>query len=380
VQGHKGASVHVRELVAALCDLGSDVVVASPRVEFEGDAVDARAQLLQLPPVLPKKLSAIEVEGAVEAQAEALLELAERHEIDAVYERFSLFSVAGVRTARALGVPHVLEVNAPLREEAARFRILPHPELALECEREVLDSSERLFAVSRALAVTLASEGAEAAKIEIAPNGVALARFPAPSRDPDSFVVGFAGSLKPWHGVETMVSALAMLPEVHLEVLGHGPLEDELGRLPQARVARLGPRPHEEVVRRIARWDAGLAPYTPLESFWFSPLKVLEYMAGGTCTVASDVGDMRETLGDGERGVLVPPGDAGALAEAIARLAADRAHAGAIGARARAWVARHRSWEANASRVLAVFGAAGENANTNANTNENENENVGART
>jgi glycosyltransferase involved in cell wall biosynthesis len=94
-----------------------------------------------------------------------------------------------------------------------------------------------------------------------------------------------------------------------------------------------------------------------VDRFWFSPLKVLEYMAAGTCPVVSDMGDARETLGGGERGVLVPPADAGALACAIRGLASDRENAWRLGRRARDWVRTHRSWSLNAARALAALRA-----------------------
>jgi glycosyltransferase involved in cell wall biosynthesis len=155
-----------------------------------------------------------------------------------------------------------------------------------------------------------------------------------------------------------MVQALRAAPgDAQLEVLGHGPLEQALARLPAGRVSRLGARPHAEVLERMAGWDAGLAPYGSLERFWFSPLKVLEYMAAGTCPIVSDVGDARALLGDGRRGVLVPPGDARALAAAIEALAEDRAHARELGRRARAWVRANRTWRTNAERALAALQA-----------------------
>jgi glycosyltransferase involved in cell wall biosynthesis len=249
-------------------------------------------------------------------------------------------------------------VNAPLREEAARYRTLPHPQLALALEEEVMDGTDRVLAVSRALAATLVDQGLAASKVEVVPNGVAAHRFPEPTRDPRRFVVGFAGSLKPWHGVETLAEAVSAVPRVHLEVLGAGPLEEALGRVPSDRITRLGVRPHEEVLERMAGWDAGLAPYAPVERFWFSPLKVLEYMAAGTCPVVSDVGDAHQTLGGGQRGVLVPPADVGALAHAIRNLASDRENALRLGRRARNWVQRHRSWTVNAARALGALRAA----------------------
>jgi glycosyltransferase involved in cell wall biosynthesis len=161
--------------------------------------------------------------------------------------------------------------------------------------------------------------------------------------------------MKPWHGIETLVEAVSAVPNVHLEVAGHGPQDALLERLPAERVTRFGVLPQARVVELMAGWDAGLAPYAPVDGFWFSPMKVLEYMAAGACPVASDLGDAPELLGDGRRGVLVPAGDAAALAAALAALAADRERAWLLGARARVWVAAHRSWSANASRALALL-------------------------
>jgi glycosyltransferase involved in cell wall biosynthesis len=228
--------------------------------------------------------------------------------------------------------------------------------VAAALEAEVMAGTDRVLAVSEPLARALAADGVEASRIDVVPNGVAPERFAAARRDPDRFVVGFAGSMKPWHGIGTLVEAVSRVPNVHLEAAGHGPQDALLDRLPAERVTRFGVLPHARVVELMAGWDAGLAPYTPIEGFWFSPIKVLEYMAAGACPVASDLGDAAELLGRGRRGVLVPAGDAGALAAALAALAGDRERARLLGARARAWVAAHRSWSANASRALALLG------------------------
>jgi glycosyltransferase involved in cell wall biosynthesis len=342
----------VRELCAAFAEAGVEVHVASPRIGPEGDALSAPAKLHAIAPVLAKAHAARTLRSAVHAQARAVTTLCARLGVDAIYERFSLFSAAGVRAAAELGLPHVLEVNAPLREEAARYRTLPHPRLAEWFESEVMAATDRVLAVSEPLAAKLARDGVDAAKIELAPNGVAADRFPPPRRDRERFVVGFAGSLKPWHGVDTLVQAVSRVPEAHLEVVGHGPQEHLFDLLPSARVSRFGALPHAEVMRLMAGWDAGIAPYAPIDGFWFSPLKVLEYMAAGACPVASDLGDAAHLLDHGRRGVLVRPGDGGALAQALAALARDRDRARRLGERARRWVAVNRSWSVNAQRAL----------------------------
>jgi glycosyltransferase involved in cell wall biosynthesis len=355
VLGHKGASVHVRELCTSFAQAGVEVHIASPRISSEGDQLSAPAQLHGIAAVVAREHGPRTLRAAVRAQARAITTLCARLGVDAIYERFSLFTAAGVRAAAQLGLRHILEVNAPLRREAAQYRTLPHPELAAWLETEVMAETGRVLAVSEPLARVLIADGVAADKVEIMPNGVAPDRFAAPRRNPERFVVGFAGSMKAWHGIDTLVEAVLRVPNIHLEVAGHGPQASLLERLPAERFRRFGALPHARVVELMAGWDVGLAPYAPVEGFWFSPLKVLEYMAAGMCPVASDLGDAAELLGQGHRGVLVPAGDAAALAAALARLAADREHAWLLGTRARAWVAAHRSWSTNARRALALL-------------------------
>jgi glycosyltransferase involved in cell wall biosynthesis len=360
VLGHKGASVHVRELATALSRFGADVAIASPRTEPAGDVLDAPIGLMPLPLATPKA-SKQELCVSLEAQRMAVLEAARSFAADAIYERCSLFGAAGIAAAEALGIPHVLEVNAPLREEARRFRTLPHPDLAAEIEQQVFRKTGRILAVSRALRGWLEQEAVEPERIEVVPNAVTPARFgPRRGRRDDRFVVGFCGSLKPWHGIEVLLEASAIAfseePAMRLEVVGSGPLEHLLGSasLPSGSLRAHGPLSHAEAIERLRSWDVGLAPYLPLEDFYFSPLKLVEYMAAGLCTVASDIGDIPALLGDG-RGVVVPAGDARQLASALVELARDRDRAVELGRQARAYVLETHTWEGNARIVLDSF-------------------------
>jgi glycosyltransferase involved in cell wall biosynthesis len=99
-----------------------------------------------------------------------------------------------------------------------------------------------------------------------------------------------------------------------------------------------------------------VAPFTPLEDFYFSPLKVGEYMAAGACPVVSDFSPLRDLLGQGERGVLVEPGNPAALAHALVELARNRQRAGELGKRARVYALSTLGWSHNARRALDVLG------------------------
>ena len=365
VLGHKGASVHIRALVNAFAAEGVEVVVASPRIAFEGERLPSTATLVSIDQVLPKAHTGeASLRAAVKRQAGQIVELASHLAVDAVYERFSLFSYGGVEAASGLGVPHALEVNAPLRAEAVRFRTLPHPALAETIERDVFARTDRVFAVSATLAQLLVPAGLPADKVEVAPNGIDVAAFRAlsPIRG-GSFTVGFAGSLKPWHGIEVLLEgfglALAREPGLRLEVVGGGPLAELVAdsRLPPEHLLYHGQLTHRETMRVLAGWDVGAAPFTPLEDFYFSPLKVGEYMAAGACPVVSDLPLLRDLLGDGERGVLVKAGDAAAFARALLELARDRERTGELGRRSRAYALSTLDWTQNARRALEALGA-----------------------
>jgi len=359
VLGQKGASVHVRELASALSNLSADVAIASPRTEPAGDTLDAPIPLLRLPKVSPDA-SVPELRVALGVQRAEVLEAARSFAADAIYERYSLLGGAGVEAAETLGIPHVLEVNAPLRDEARRFRTLSHPDLAGAIEQRVFRGTGRILAVSQALRRWLEQEGVESERIEVVPNAVAPGRFGPRRPRGDELVVGFCGSLKPWHGVEVLLEACAIAfaeePTLRLEVVGEGPLEhllDSAG-LPADRLSALGSLSHAGAIERLRYWDVGLAPYLPLENFYFSPLKVVEYMAAGLCTVASDLGDL-PTLLAGDRGVVVPAGDVQRLASALLELARNRDRAAELGGRARAYVLETHTWERNARVVLESF-------------------------
>jgi glycosyltransferase involved in cell wall biosynthesis len=174
-------------------------------------------------------------------------------------------------------------------------------------------------------------------------------------------VVGFAGGLKLWHGIETLVRGLELALQggarMRLEVLGTGPAEDVLDRvaLPDDRLRRLGHLPHADALDVLERWDVGVAPFSAVEGFYFSPLKLFEYMAAGLCPVVSEVGELAEIVEHGRAGVLVPPDDATALAQALSSLDRDRERLRELGARAQL-VARSRpSWSDNARRAVAAL-------------------------
>jgi glycosyltransferase involved in cell wall biosynthesis len=172
-----------------------------------------------------------------------------------------------------------------------------------------------------------------------------------------SFTIIFIGSLKPWHGVLELLEAFLILGGAasgfRLVIVGDGPLGSQVRDAASTHdgVEWCGAVAHAEVAERIAEADAAVAPYLEDEDGYFCPLKVLEYQAMGVPVVASGGQGVRDLIRDGETGLLVPPGDAKALAVALIRLKEDPVLAHRLGESGRKAVSQ-RTWGRNARRVL----------------------------
>ena len=379
VYGTKGASVHVRELAAALADRGHEVTIFCTRKGAVPDEVPF--SIVKAPSVSgdetvpdsdPQALRRVK-ERRYMASADNLLrhflQAHRQHPFDVIYERYSLWSAVGVRAARETGLPVVLDVNAPLCLEQASYRELCHAGHAKALERENFQGADRLIAVSRAVADYLLDHGAREETVTVMPNGVNTALFHpavAPAALPEAegrFVVAFSGSLKSWHGIDILMDAFRELVRrhagLHLLMIGDGPLGQWLagfaaGARLDDQVSFTGWVPHGSLPPLLARADAAVAPYPPLEDFYFSPLKLFEYLALGRPVVASAIGQITEVIEHGRNGLLVPPGDALALADALERLYLDLPLRKRLGLAA-AEDAEQRGWNENARRLEAIL-------------------------
>ena len=397
VLGDKGASVHVRSFVTALAHLGHEVVLVCTRlgagnrrppvsiVELAPpDGDDALRPVCDTLGIGHDALVDPGLRGELRKLAhDAQLPLLVRRAIaklgfhpDLLYERHALFHVSGIEIARQLGIARVLEVNAPLVDEQARFRTLTLRPQAEARESASLRGASLVVAVSQEVRGFALARGVPPGRVIVAQNGVDCVRFRhTVSGDAvrqragfaSDLVIGFVGSFKPWHGVDVLLSAFARIarirPQARLLAVGDGPMlaaarhrvhtEGLAGR-----VTLTGKVAHDEVPAHLAAMDFTVAPYMPQDDFYFSPLKVVESLASGRPVVAPKIGQLALLIADGETGLLYPPGDFEALVGCLLRLLDDAALRHRLGAAGALQAQRCWNWSAVAARIIAGIPAA----------------------
>lgn len=335
----KGAAVHLAAMREAFADLGHAVVTLDA-------SEDARVEV-----------------GLGDAHADG--------GIDCVYERYALGKDRGARWCRARGVPLVLEVNAPLAEEEARYRGGGADPSVSARERELFATAALVVAVSSEVARYAVARGADPARVHVRPNGVDTRRF-QPRRPGDSvrarlvpeerFALGFHGRLRPWHGFELFARAAARLlalgEPVHLVLVGEGEFEPHLAAaaVPAARVTRVPWVDHAEIGPYVASFDALPLTYDPSAPCYFSPLKLAEAMACGVVPVLPPLGDLAQLARDEVDALFYPAGDLEALVAKLRGLIADPARRARLAGGA-LLNARAKSWSAIAAFVVSAVTA-----------------------
>jgi glycosyltransferase involved in cell wall biosynthesis len=375
VYGNKGASVHVRELSRALQELGHEVLIVCGRLG--GSAPKGfDVPLVEFPPedptAGPRAVRAATYARSLPARAlPALRDFGP----DLLYERYALNGTAGLALAADLGIPHVLEVNAPLVDEDLAHRGLGSDASARTLERMIVTRAARILTVSEELKRWLIGLGVGAERITVLANAVDPVRFDVEAEKREDVrrrlgvngtpIVVFVGTLKPWHDPGILVRALGVLrernvaPAPQLFLVGDGPERERLEALAReeglsSMLTFTGSVAHDEVPAYLAAADVAVATYHPRTGRYFSPLKLFEYLAAGLPVVAAELGEIPHCVRAEETGLLYPPGDVEALADALAMLIVDRERAVALGRNGREHVLRHHTWSSNARAVAAL--------------------------
>jgi glycosyltransferase involved in cell wall biosynthesis len=296
-----------------------------------------------------------------EAAVRELAAYLRRQEIDLLHAHMYRAEVIGARAALAAGTPvvmatvHSSRVRSPM-DIATLAALTP--------------AMDRLIVPSASIAAKVRAEGRGAAQFSVVPNGVDLAKFDLPVTacalrrefgiPGDAPLLGVVARLEPEKGhrylIEAMPAILGGAPEAWLVIVGEGSLEAELravaAGLPapaRDRIVFTGRR--EDVAAITAEIDVAVLPSLREAQ----GISILEAMARRRPVVASAVGGIPEVLTDGVDGILVPPADPAALAEACIRVACSPTLRAQLGEAGRATVESRFSLDAMVRRYEEIY-------------------------
>ena len=369
VPGTTGGSVHVTSVANGLAALDHDVdVLATPG---SGPFPSGRARWHAMsPPFGIRHLRSL--------RASAVARVARRVGAEVIIERYHNFGGEGIRAAEATGALAVLEVNAPVIDYPGSPKAWLDRLMVVEPMRRWRDWQCRCadLIITPTAAIlpgfvpperTVEIEwGADTDTFRPGVEG----RLPF-AREPGSVVAVFAGAFRAWHGAINLVRAVRALRErgrsdLQAVLIGDGPewarVKEEASRVPG--ITLTGAIAHDQMPACLAAADIGVAPFDldahpPLQlAFYWSPLKVFEYMAAGLPVVAPRIPRLAGIVRSEEEGLLYNPREPGGLAEALGSLADDAALRRRLGNAARERVAAAFSWKAHCSRLDEALTAA----------------------
>lgn len=354
VPGTLGGSVHVQAVSEGLAARGHEMhVAATPGGAWPTGPVTWHA----LSP--PLGMPALRW-----ARAGAVARLARRVGAAVIIERYDNFGGEGVLAARRLRIPSVLEVNAPIVDYPGSAKAALDRALLIQPMRRWRDHVARLVSLfvtptadilppwidrHRVLEVEW---GADTTAFR--PRAGAVSPF---TRDSSRVWCVFAGAFRPWHGAALLAAALGRLHAAGDHRFGAVFIGDGPERAAAERAAAnvpavlfTGALAHTQLPQYLAAADIGVAPFDPVRhpslqlGFYWSPLKVFEYMACGLPVVAPRVPRLTRLVAHDVEGVLYDLEDARGLDGALIALA-DRGLRGRLGTAARARAVRDFSWE-----------------------------------
>ena len=367
VPGTTGGSVHVTAVAEGLAGLGHEVHVLATQGDgaFPSGPTNPVRWIPMAPPLGAKQLRWL--------RTSRVRDLVTSLKPDVVIERYYNFGGEGVLAASAVKATTVLEVNAPVIDHRGSPKAIIDRTLLFEPMRrwrEHICTRADLIVTPSAAILPAGTPPEKIVRLEW---GADTDRFtpnaakPSPFERPASTVAIFAGAFRSWHGAINLARAVRELhqrgrSDIGAVFVGDGPelssVQKEAASLPAVRFA--GAVPHPDVPSYLASADIGVAPFEiaahrPLSlGFYWSPLKIFEYMAAALPVVAPSVDRIPALVQHEREGLLYDPAQQGALAATLERLT-DPALRRALGNAARDRAVREYSWTAHCAALVAAI-------------------------
>jgi len=243
--------------------------------------------------------------------------------------------------AQHFQMPFIAEVDSPVMYEIRHFvksYCLPFAFLD-RLELEFILKADKAFCVSEELKQHYVQRGVPSDHLTVIPNGADITRFHPDSLNrnirkklniDDYVVIGFIGSFQYWHGVDALINLIDTVLTRHdnaafLLVGKGGPMRRQLQQHIQStknahRVSMIDYLPHQDIPHLIHAMDIVLAPYPDLPFFYYSPVKIYEYLACAKPVVTSRIGQISSMIEHNRNGLLCKAGEISEFYHQIRRL------------------------------------------------------------
>ncbi len=364
-----GQYVHIRALTDSLLSRGHNLQIVGPEgvVERATRSLDAQASAAvqaEKKWKMPKPIYEMAEMGYSIPAYNRLASTAKTFAPDILYERYNLYYHAGLWLKKKMGLPLILEVNSPLREERMRHGGLALQGMAKRSEETLWRAADVVLPVTGVLAKKIIDAGVPEEKIQVIQNGVDTAFL----KEQDAsalrekyglkgrLVLGFTGFVRDWHGVDRILNFMAANPDrnLHLMLVGDGPARAELEE--QARALNIEDRftvtgivQRDTVPSYVSLFDVALQPAVVA---YASPLKLFEYMAMAKPILAPASANISEVLTADHDSLLFAQDNEGAFRKNLLALVSKPDLRMRLGAAARKTLeTQDYTWAGNAGRV-----------------------------
>ncbi len=374
---HAGA-IHTFELARNLVSFGHEVHVVA---KYDGGPTEERLDGVYIHRVKVPEGRYIGYPFALTLFVFKAIDIVKRYDIDILHERMCLPGGVGAIVSKLLDIPCVLEVNGPVLEEHIALGNIPnhyYRSILKRWRTQILPRFGAFYTQTHSLKKIIVGWGIDEKKVYVIPNGVDINRF-NPSLNGEEIldkyqltgknIITFIGSYREWHGIDLLIRAipniLTKYPNTKVMIIGSGPeqnkIEDRITELNLNNdVIILGAIPYQDIPECIACATICVAPFQPdmlgttqQFGFYFSPLKLFEYMACGKPIITTAVGEICNLLEDKKDAILISP-DENNVAQAVITLLGDQSMRERLGRAAREKVARY-TWENTTKGVLDVY-------------------------
>lgn len=367
VAAQDGQSVHIQELTKSLQEMGHELIFVGP--SFRPKELGQSNSLLGL----VRKLLPQHIQELLEILYDhwayrRLYKAYKTHKPDVLYERYNLFLFAGAKLKQKVGIPYLLEVNAPLSEERANYGGLKFKKIGARIEAITWRTADMAFPVSNVLADRMRNVGVLNNHIMPLHNGINQKDYEELDNSKirnelglqNKVILGFTGFLREWHRLDHIIRLISSFnheDSPHLLVVGNGPaiepcqaLAKELGI--EDRVHFVGFVNRSEIPLYIMAMDIALQPAV---TDYASPLKIFEYMAAGVAIVAPDQPNIKEIVTHQKNALLFQTNDREDISNKLLQLIQDPCLRAQIGQSAKETIKlKGYTWRSNAEKITTV--------------------------